>query len=350
MHSITRILILICPFLLARPAAGQDLDNSELDSRFQEDQRIVAGTALGNISVGVFGIREDAKRDATRGDLEVGTFYQHEFDTVFPRIVELRPFIFNRIDSTYDSTYTSRGLGVGTRVSMRKKNQENNWFVRLSVLTTTEEYREIYGGDRDNQSIVELFAGFEFVLADATPRQVIRNRLTTPDMIELSVPDRLINDNAIPPDLVREVHTLIIAAYLARVRGRIDEPLPMHDPHTRRYPTLTLVEHATGKQMTLDQRIGLVPQRLAIPEQDLARRREIVHTFLQRGLATMMRNDYPLLILIASPNVDTPSNATAPTHAARMSRPGMNLRPRNTPLDADTMIRDFIASYCEQMR
>lgn len=348
-------LLMFCwVVLLAAHAAGQQLAGDDaLDPRFQEDRRIESDTPLGRFSVGVSGITEDARSQSTRGDVEFGTFYDHEFDAVFPRVLELRPFVFNRIDSTETEAFASLGIGigVGTRLSLRKKHEESNWFARVSVLTPSELYRERYGSDREDQSIAELFAGFEFTLNDATPGRAMRDRMSPPHLIQLRVPARMVDPaEPIDPDVLKRVHTLMVQAYLTQVRRLVVESEQADARFARRWPVLHLVESASGQTLGDGQRIELNLQAAANPGEDLARRQAIASDFLERGLTAMMRVDYPLLITIRSSGISESSDKPASASIARMSFPGTNPRPRNEPLDADTMIRHYIESYREAMR
>lgn len=347
-----RLLFFLLPAVIGVSAHAQLLNNEDpLDPRFQEDQRIESETPLGRLSVGVSGISEDARNQTTRGDVEFGSFYQHEFDAVFPRILELRPFVFNRIDSTDDAYYASLGVGIGTRVSLRKKHEKKNWFARLSVLTPTELYRERYGSDRDDQSIAELFAGFEFTLNDGFLGHEMRRRLSPPKTIYLRVPARMMDrSQPIPPDVLAAVHAMMIEAYLSQVYRQRGAPSAAAPLRGERWPVIEFIEEASGEELTPAQRFGLAKVLALEPEEDLARRRRIASDFLERGLMSMMRGEYPFLIEIAAPISDPSTDPNPSISITRMSLPGMNVTPRNEPLDADTMIRHYIASYQAKLR
>lgn len=345
MPLIDRLLLLLLFAGLAAPAYTQlRTGDGTLDPRFQEDQRIETDTPLGRLSVGVSGIREDVRNQATRGDVEVGTFYHHEFDAVFPRVLELRPFVFNRVDSTEEETFASLGIGVGTRVSLRKKHEENNWFTRISLLTPTELYRERYGSDREDQSILELFAGFEFTLNDVFRGPVMRERLSPPDQINLRVPARLFDTSQeIDPTTLKQIHALIIEAYLSAVLRQVGQG-PMPDIELEPYwRIIHQIEHTTGQRLNLAQRHLLLDDRATEPEDRAAVRREIVSGFIRRGLTQIMREPYPLLIVATSPQpADPQAHPQQSVGQAMMSLPGVKLKPGNHPLDADAMIEDYI--------
>jgi len=320
-------------------AQGPD-DAPEPDPRLEEDQRILADTFLGPITVGVAHLSDNPYTRTTSGDVELGYLYRLQLHQAFPKIAEIRPFLFNRAESTDTAYYESLGIGAGVRLGVHDQYEENNWFVRLGILTPTEVYRERYDTDRDQSSIVEVVAGYEFPLKPGSVDRQITRRITPPKTVRLRVPARLFDmAQPIEPDTLQRIHTLVIQAYLTLVLQRIapggDATPPGPEPHFR---AIDRVRRATGTRLTPTQHHLLTDDRATQPDERAAIRRTIVEDYLREGLTGLMRERYPLLIEAAPGENDT--NANTPT--AKMSRPGVKLTPGTQPLDADAMIEHYI--------
>ncbi|MFK7790409.1 MAG: hypothetical protein AB8C95_13065 [Phycisphaeraceae bacterium] len=346
-------LILICLVSAIESAHAQDLrEEPGLDTRFQEDQRLETETALGRITVGVSGLSENEKLDATIGDVELGYLYQFEFDTTFPRVAELRPFLFNRAESTGASYYESLGIGAGLRLNWRKKYEENNWFIRFTVLTPTDAYRERYDLDRNQSSIIELFSGYEIPFSDLYQGREMRQRITPPSMIQLAVPPELFDPNQqIDSAVLKRVHTLIIGAYLTRVQEQlttIDTQSPIAD---RNWPAIDLIQQVTQEDFPEAKWRSLHIDVIQDEDELAKQRRELVAQYLRQGLIEMMRGPYALLL---KPTKSQPGEKFSPvlnnTPVGQISYPGIRLKPSQQPLDADTMIEDYIALMTSQIR
>lgn len=344
-----RTLLIILTVSLAQQARAQALaEDGGVDTRFQEDQRLEVDTALGQFTIGVSGINENEKLGATGGDVEFGYLYRFEFDSDFPRVAELRPFVFNRADSTDASAYESLGVGVGVRLSLRKKYEENNWFVRLSALTPTEAYRERYDLERDLESVYEVFAGYEVPFDDPFADREMRRRLTPPRLIRLGVSAKMFDlAKPITPEVVKHVHSLMIGAYLSKVwqlhgGAHVQRTLVDSD-----WPVLALIERVTGEALTPDQWRDLSSDWVTEPEERTARRRAIVGDYLRQGLVKMMRESYPLMVdfVRAQAGSGVVQDQQTASRISQISRPGMNVQPNDQPLDADTMIEDYVAAY-----
>lgn len=347
-----RLTLVLLVFTLGSARAQLRSDEAGLDTRFQEDQRVETDTALGRFTIGVSGLTESEKLEATTGDVELGYLYQFEFDSTFPRVVELRPFLFNRAESTETSYYESLGIGAGLRLSWRKKYEENNWFVRFSVLTPTETYRERYNLDRDQSSIVELFAGYEIPFSDVYKAHAMRQRVTPPSMVELAVPPELF-DSATPIDakVIKRIHTLIIGAYLSRVHKLQDSSEPQLQNINRDWPAIHLIQRVTQEAFPESQWQALHIDVIKDPDVLAERRREMIARYLRDGLVQMMRGPYPLLLKPAPPEPGETINPAPHTWpVGQISYPGMRLKPSQQPLDADTIIEDYITLMTSQIR
>ncbi len=331
---------------------GLELDSNNVpDPRLQPDKRIETETALGQFSVGVAGLTEHAKLRSTTGDIEFGTLYRVELDADFPRVLELRPFVFNRIESTETTYYESLGVGVGLRASLREKYEQNNWFIRLSILTPTDVYIERYSQTRTADSVVELFAGFEIPLNGEASDRDLRQRVTGPRVIQLGVsPVLFAGAETINPQVLGKVHALMIGAYLERVKLVVYGQETRRTPIASDWPVIRLIEAVTDEQLTEAQWLELQTQVIAEPAQRAARRQAIVADILRRGLTAMMRKPYPLIFEPVDLRADAlGQEGVSDLCVARVSRPGMGPINANDPLDSDAMIENYIAYAIERV-
>lgn len=338
------VIFLLLGLIACRTAALGLGTGSDLDPRFQPDQRIETDTPLGRFSVGVSGLTEHERLGSTTGDLEFGTLYRLELDSTFPRIAELRPFVFNRVESTETTYYDSLGVGVGMRASLREKYEQNNWFVRLSVLTPTAEYIERYSQTRSPESVVELFAGFEIPF-DATKKdRDMRQRIGRRHVIRIGVTPKLFSsDEPISPSVLRKGHAMMLAGYLARVSRFEYGEFQQRAPIAADWPVLRLIEHATDQRLTDAQWLELRTDMITQPIEREARRQAIVADFLRRGLTAMMRGNYPLVFEPLNLDTDAePDGRAWPVSVARVSRPGMRQPDEQDPLNIDAMIENYI--------
>lgn len=308
----------------------------ELDPRFAPDRRLETDTALGRLSIGVSGLTEHERQQSTTGDVEFGTLYRVELDSEFPRVAELRPFVFNRIESTQASYYESLGIGFGLRASVREKHERNNWFVRVSSLTPSELYIERYSQNGERGSVLELFAGYEIPIGPAANDRDMRERVSRPTAVRLVVSPVLFDADAdaeIEPGVLERVRVLMVGAYLARVYRLESEP----DPRLAfsGWPVLRMIERVSGEGVgEYDWRV-LRTDIIEDPAERTERRRAIVADALRRGLTAMMRGRYPLVF-------EPSERATA--SVAKVSRPGVGFNgvDGRGPLNADAMIEDYI--------
>ncbi|MGB0768859.1 MAG: hypothetical protein ACPGYV_14250 [Phycisphaeraceae bacterium] len=355
---------------MAGAVSAQDLGSADgIDSRFQEDQRIEADTLLGRFTLGVSGINDNERRNATGGDVEFGYLYQFAFDEVFPRVVELRPFVFNRAESTDASYYESLGLGAGLRLNWREAYETKNWFVRVSVLTPTDAYRERFDLDRDQASVAEVFAGYEIPFRNDLAGRDMRARVMRVRAIELAVPGELFAGEASIDDAVlARVRGMIVGAYLLRVFERVGGRGAAWDPALSDWPAIQLIQGVTDRAFPLGRYRALHPDVIPDPGELAARRRELVTGYLRQGLVEMMRGPYPLILkpmrlggsaasLDADAIGDADGRADAPLVSdaetfpvGLMARPGMRLTPGRAPLDADAMIEAYIRFATSSIR
>lgn len=337
-------VVLLLGALASSPAAGQVAPSAgDLDSRFSEDQRVEVDTPLGRVSVGVSGLSENEQLKSTLGDLELGYLYQHELDSVFPRVAELRPFLFNRAETTDTALYESLGVGAGVRLSLRKKYEQRNWFIRLSGLTPTDAYRERYALDPDRSTVVEVFGGYEVPFSGPATERALRQRVAGPSVVRLRVPAALF-DSARPIDaeIRRQIHAMMVQAYLVRVNQQQGTDRDASEPADRPWPVLDLIGRVTGEELNPAQWMLLEDDRPIDPQQHAEDRRALLSDYLRLGLTQMMRDRYPLMIESVG---EAPAGAGQPgMRVVMMSRPGMNLSPKQRMLDADTMIQDYIAT------
>jgi len=313
-------------------AVGQVVAPGELDPRFAPDKRLETDTALGRLSIGVSGVTEHERQQSTTGDVEFGTLYRVELDSEFPRVAELRPFVFNRIESTQASYYESLGIGFGLRASVREKYERNNWFVRVSALTPSELYIERYSQNGERGSVLELFGGYEVPIGPEAIDRDMRERVSRPTAVRLVVPPVLFDADAkIDPGVVERVHVLMVGAYLSRVYRLESEP---GAPQALSgWPVLRMIERVSGESVGEYDWLVLRTDTIEDPVERAERRRAILDDALWRGLTEMMRGPYPLVF--------EPSERSTAS-VAKVSRPGMAYSEAQGPLDADAMIGDYI--------
>lgn len=349
---INKLPVLLALLWAVDGSSAQTTDEPPVvDSRFQEDQRIETDTALGRLTIGVSGISENEKLGATTGDVELGYLYSFEFDSEFPRVAELRPFLFNRAESTDTTYYESLGIGAGLRLSLRKKYEENNWFVRFSMLTPTDAYRERYDMGRNQSSIVEFFTGYEVPLSDLNHDHDMRERVTGPTLIELGVPAVMFDlPGEIDPAVLERVHTLMVAAYLAKVSQLHGVAPAKQAKADSDWRVLHLIEQVTDERLTQVQWLVLSSDAVTGAEERVDRRRQIVAEFVRRGITQLMREPYPLICKPFQPQQGGTFPARTAQHVGLISRPGMKLQPSQQPLDADTMIEHYIKHMTAQIQ
>lgn len=325
---------MVCLALLAAAfgAPAQVADPGALDPRFAPDQRIEADTALGRLSIGVSGVTENERQQSTTGDVEFGTLYRVEIDSEFPRVAELRPFVFNRIESTEASYYESLGIGFGLRASVREKHERNNWFVRVSTLTPSELYIERYSQNGQRAAVLELFAGWELPIGPMTNTRDMRTRIARPTVVTLTLPPALFDTEAqLEPGVLERVHVLMAGAYLSRV---YQLEADSNGPATvSGWPVLRMIERVSGEGLSDYEWRVLQTGLVEDPTERAARRRLVVEDALRRGLTAMMRGPYPLVF--------EPSDARG-TRVAKASRPGMGWTDARDPLNVDAMIDHYI--------
>lgn len=339
--------IFVTAFVLVVLPVGvlAQIANPDHDARLEPARRVEIESPLGPITVGLSGVTEHARLQSTTGDVEFGTIYQIEMSGVFPRLVELRPFVFNRVESTTESYYESLGLGVGMQASIRKKHEQNNWFVRLSMLTPTDLYRDRYNQDRDQDSIFEAIAGYEVPLNPGDHDHNMRERLTGRTTVVMKLPALLFDpEQAISPDLLRQMHTLIITAYLSRVALIEGQPGPLSGVD---WSVLQLLERVTGEPLGRAQWLALQTDMVADPDERVARRRKIIADALRTRLIAAMRGPYPLLF---EPLAAPPARAGSAITVAHATRPGMSLGGERDPLHVDAMIDHYIAAVLAGVR
>lgn len=346
-------VILVCLLAMTGVVHAQVLtDQPGLDTRFEEDQRLETDTALGRFTIGVSGLSENEKLAATTGDVELGYLYQYEFDSTFPRVIDLRPFLFNRAESSESSYYESLGVGAGVRLSWRKKYEEKNWFARLSTLTPTDAYRERYDLDRNLSTIVELFVGYEIPFVDAVEGRAMRKRVTPPSMIELAIPPELFDASAsIDAGVIKRIHPMIIGAYLVAVERDQDRIAPRPSDADRNWPAVELIQRATQEDFPEARWAALHIDVIEDAEVLAERRRELVADYLRQGLITMMRGPYPLLLKPTKPEAgEAIAPATKAYPVGQIAYPGMRVKPGSEPLDADRMIEDYVELMTSRIR
>jgi hypothetical protein len=344
--NVNSLWVLACALALcAASTHAQGLaDAPGPDPRFDDGQSIVAETFLGPITVGVANLSDDQATRTTSADVELGYIYQLTLNQAFPKVAEIKPFLFNRAESTEATYYESLGIGAGVRLSIAEQYEASNWFLKLGILTPNETYRERYNTDRELSSIVEVIVGYEFPLNQGSTDREMNRRITPPDTIRLRVPATLFDPaQVIEPDTLQRIHTLVIQAYLSITLQRVDpagntEPT-RPEPHFR---AIHRVQRATGTKLTPTQQHLLTDKRATDPNERAAIRREIVATYLRQGLNDLMREKYPLLIEARS--------ADAALSIAKMSRPGVRLTPSDQPLDADAMIEHYIQTVTASIK
>lgn len=340
---LTALFPILLVFVLA-PAQAQAQEPGQTD------------TALGPFSIGVTDISENARLKTLAGNVELGYLYEHTFDATFPRVLELRPFLFNRASTTETSYYESLGVGAGLGLSLRKQYEQNNWLVRLSMLTPTDEYRRQFDLDRDQTTVVDLFAGYEVPIGVTDRGRDLRARTTPPGLIQLRVPARMLRPgHGIEAGTLAQVHTLMVAAYLAEVsRLQGPTPAPRRQAHAN-WPVIRLIERVTGRRLSAMQWRALSGAADSDSDSDsgeerIERRRRIVAQAVKRGLTEMMRGSYPLLIKPVEASAGGGVAAGRPaTTVAFISRPGTRVQPSGRPMDADTMIEHYTASLLSQI-
>lgn len=357
----TQVLISVaalCAGLIAGAGMAQDL----VDEPFADEPFGDAGTragsfletdsALGTISIGVSGLSESERRQATTGDLEFGYLQLYELDEMFPRVIEIRPFALNRFETNEDSTYESLGLGVGVRFALRQKYAKNYWFARGSVLTPSQYYNTVYNPGREQSSIVEFFVGIEVPFNDARTDRDIANRTLRPTPITIRVDPRLFGPGSaddVDPAGLADVRTAIVAGYLDAVlsdylTGRFVADITLRNP----WDVLRLVERLTSILISeLDEAI-MFEGRID-GASGRAHRRATVRRTLRRGLIELMRGPYPLLLSPKSAprTIDGVEPDLQARHLATiLSRPGMTQGNGTAgALDCDAMIDAYIDRF-----
>jgi len=345
----TALPAILLVFAFGQARAGQAVGADEPDAPRDGDQTPQTDTELGPFSIGVTDISENARLKTLSGNVELGYLYEHTFDATFPRVLVLRPFLFNRASTTETSYYESLGVGAGIGLSLRKQYEQNNWFVRVSMLTPSDHYRAQLDLNRDQTAIFDLFAGYEIPLGVTDRGRELRERTTSPGLIQLRVPAWLLQaGHGIEADTLAQVHTLMVAAYLAEVsRLQGTPPAPRRQARAD-WPVIRLIARVTGRRLSAMQwRVLSDDTDVAADSGDerIERRRRIVADFVKRGLTEMMRGSYPLLIKPVEMSATRGVAAGRPAKTvAFISRPGTRVRPSDRPMDADTMIEHYIAS------
>ena len=315
----------------------------ELDPRFQPGRRIEADSVLGRFSLGLSGWKDNERLQATTGDVEFSTLYQVQTPGTFPRVAELRPYFFNRIETSDTGFYESLGIGVGLQAGLRRKYGDNSWFIRGAMLTPTDYYIERYNLDREQSSVLELFAGYEVPLQDRSPGREMRKRVSRPSVIVLGVSPMMFEPGqAINAVLLERTHALMIGAYLSRVWQAEDAGQAGRDETD--WPVLRLMERVTGETLSEAQWLVLTTDMFADPQRLATRRREVLAEALRRGLAGMMRGRYPLVFEpIARPQGEAVDPFAGPMPVARAALPGLDRADAEDPLNIDAMIEHYIA-------
>lgn len=338
-----RILYFLMAALCCVPMAGANEDDGLAGSDLDSSVQLEADTGLGRYSVGVSGLTDNERLNTTVGDVEFGRSYAVELDDVFPKIAELRPFVFNRVETSTVSYYESLGLGVGVQAGLREKRQDSSIFVRLSMLTPSEYYSERYNLDREFTSIYGVFAGYEAPLNSVIARYGMRQRLLPPPrIIVMKVPSVLFDkDGLADTKWVGRVHLQIMRSYLDRVRAMNQNNTV--SPVTDSLALLRLLERVTGDRLS-DLDWTLLTTDLIIDEKERAgRRRAILVDALQSRLTAMMRGPHPLVFVPARSTLRPDLSMTA----ARVSRPGVGNSSKADPLNADLIIANYIAFIIE---
>lgn len=307
---------------------------------------------LGTFTVGVSGLAESERRQATVGDLEFGYVRLYELDEMFPRVLELVPFALNRFESNETATYESLGFGGGVRFAIRPKYQKNYWFARASIITPTDYYNQYYSSDRENESIAELFLGIEVPFNDPRTNRDLVLRTLAPTPIVLRVGHELfIADGddaaAYDPAELAELRAELLAGYLEQVLSDfLTEDAAAGVKFRTPWDVLRLLDRLTPVQISeADERV-LFAGRID-GEDGQVYRRNLIRRHLRQGLTELMRGPYPLML------TPTPHDAPAPgapgpsgTVTTRLSVPGMTLsRATAEPLNCDAMIDAYIERY-----
>lgn len=347
-----RTLLFLFVFALGGASfAEPSLPDGSVDDLLNEDRRVESDTPLGRFSLGVSGVSEDSRTRVTRGDVEIGRFFEYRYDTVFPKVLQVRPIVFNRIDSASTEYYRSLGLGAGVRLSVRDLYEQSNWFARVAVMSPTQLYDETAGLKQDEREVVEAIAGYEFLLDDDLQSRTMRERIRPMRVIEVAVPaEWLSGSSGLERGLMAWVHTRIIQRYLAAVSRLVSD-----SGRAAAWP----------RSFEADSRLVFIQRMGELPVSDRRWRwlryedaghlgkgspagRSFANDLVRRGLTRMMRDAFPLVLV---PMRDTYARGESLEQdggsvvVARACRPGMNSEKQGDFFDADTMIGDYVKSF-----
>lgn len=345
------------------PAAAQDTEpfgsaGSRRGSFLETDSQ------LGTFKLGVSGLAESERMQATTGDLELGYVRLYELDQMFPRVLELVPFALNRFESTDESTYQSLGFGGGLRFAVRPKYEKNNWFARASVITPTDYYNQYYSSDRKNESIAELFLGIEVPFNDPrTNRDIVRRTLGPLPITVYVSPELFAADRdaaaAYDPAELADLRADLIAGYLEQVLSDyLTEDVAAGVRFRSQWNVIRLLDRLTEIEVTeVDAQVMFLGR---IDGKDgRAYRRDLIRRKLKQGLTEVMRGPYPLML---APTPDeqpdpgpgsnpgsNPDVSTTTTVTTRLSVPGMTLGTGPAaPLNCDAMIDAYIDRFIDR--
>lgn len=173
-----------------------------------ERKGLETDTFLGRIAVGVDGIKEDPSTKTTSADLQAGWVFVKESEDFVPTILELRPFLVNRMALREESgSNLQQGVGAGIRFSIKTKEETSfSWYAQVK---TVAEYEAPVGG-RGNRTEFEIGVEIPLDPSKNGERLARLKRLVPNEYLELNI---LSLDT---PSVSREAdHISIVSLYLS---------------------------------------------------------------------------------------------------------------------------------------